>query len=361
MKVTIITCFSYAGNSKYHFNPDYLRSDLRRILAFSQNRTGVRLQDTYVLTDIQPSLSVIEEYLSEFHEETYAVLIEKGYPSRRVARAFDNARKHRCKPLIWLQAVCKELDPSTSHLSKSIERSLLSIIRTQNVIEFAYLFTNFFMVFGANQFEGTLSRILTERYSKLLFYYTGHGIRSINGISLLIPRGSEVDFLSNVKLQEVFRAVALRDRLSAFIILDCCHAQSLLPLPEYKTLSRSESDRNQSEIDFINEIVTVSSTRDHQTCGFLSEKGATGSIFSYFLMKHLNSIAQEVERGHEDLRLSRLRNGVEKRVTEYRNRMGKPPQNAALGLNDSRIRCLPRWLFEESYKRSEQRVINHSG
>lgn len=367
--LTIITCFSYIGNRKYVFNPQYLRSDLRKIILFSHNRIGCSLENIYVLSDLTPNPELQDEILKDFKEEVEEYFNEIGFRS-----SIPDIRE---KPLVWLSKICeytsRALNRNKSDLYKEITNAILPIIRSSNVVEFVSLFTNFIPICGKVHFNKVLHDLFSIPMSHLFFYYTGHGIRywtdSTNheiqdgnsknyDICLVIPsQKGLVEFYSKRDLQRQFTTIFLN--VPSFIVFDCCHAESLLECPFRITFPHSGIGKFvQTSIPANAEIIFLASTRNHQTCGFYTKNGECGSVFTYFLIRFLENIASEIqtsnlfENSQRYRDISRLHSGVEEKVQEYRSTNGKPPQNILMGLSHATITELPLWLFNNLKKGS---------
>ena len=347
-KIAVITCFSYLGNKKYVFNPDYLRSDLRRIISFSHNRAGCPLDRIFILTDLVPSEALRQEILHDFQTEVLSYLRESGFSRSVLLRAELRAENYKERPLLWLKELCE----GRVGLYSTIIKEILPVIRNSSVVEFASLFTNFFLISGSPHYEETLGKIFSLPVSHLFFYYTGHGVRvwteqKKHEICLVVPRQiGEVDFYSKQKLQRIFERIL--SRVTAFIVFDCCHAERLLDLP-YKIAFSEETERGElvPRRPIRGEVLYLSSTRNDQTCGFYTSKKEYGSLYTYYLIKFLESICSELSRrGSSVLEISRLEGGVEDKIKKYRESARKPPQNMLIGLSHKQIQKLPLWLFE---------------
>ena len=335
-KVAVITCFSYLGNKKYVFNPEYLRSDLRRIVSFSHNKVGCPLDRIYVLTDIRPSDRIRKEILDDFQT---AVKAELQIP-REVLRS---SQKHEGRPLDWLRSLTQKIEPRRPHhLYGRLLRQILPVIRSSSVVEFASLFTNLIIISGENEYRTALESIFRLPMTHLFFYYTGHGIRAWPGVCLLIPRSGQVDLQSRKVLQTLFQRIL--GNLDALIVFDCCHAEGLIDLP-YKTTFTSYPTRPGTGQEVKGEVIYLSSTLSDQTCGFYTSGNEHGSLYTYYLIKFLESITNR-----QPVQLSQLKSQVEDPIRQYRKRQMKPPQNMLIGLSNEQIEHLPSWLFERSVR-----------
>jgi hypothetical protein len=346
-KVAVITCFSYLGTKKYVFNPEYLRSDLRRIIAFSHNKAGCPLDRIYVLTDLQPSEQIRREILDDFQAEVKIYLEELRIPRAILSEALKFSQSHENRPLEWLRRLSRRIEPKRpEHLYRRLLRQILPVIRSGSVVEFASLFTNLTIISGEAEYRRAIDSIFRLPMTHLLFYYTGHGIRiqSANyrqGVYLIIPRSGQIDLQPRETIQALFQQIL--GRVSSFIVFDCCHAETLIDLPHKLTftpLARRSLPQSGVDQDRKNEVIYLSSTLHNQTCGFYTSGKEYGSLYTYYLIKFLKST-----RGAN---LSQLRHEVEERIRQYRERQMKPPQNMLIGLSHREIRQLPRWLFERS-------------
>jgi hypothetical protein len=385
-KITIITCFSYIGNKKYFFNPQYLRSDLRRIISFSHNRIGCSLENTYVITDLHPSKELQDEILNDFCTEVIDYFRELqllyghyDLPSTDYLRNIH--------PLKWLYDLCKQLVPDgkVDDLYDIITNTILPIVRSSNVVEFVSLFTNFTLITGRTHFDETLAYLFSQPMTNLFFYYTGHGVRLCSDsaytsacatvrsssnkrtyqICLVIPGlCSSAEFYSCHDLQKRFTPII--GKISSFIVFDCCHAETILEFPYKVTFSNKSDDLYIS--NYVNEnkqldSIYLSSTRNKQTCGFyvsdINHYG--GSLFTYYLIHFLDNIGSKIlsknynTQRRDLLELSRLRE-VEEKVQKYRKLAEKKPQNISIGLSHDSITHFPIWLFNNSSNHQFQLV-----
>lgn len=338
-KVAIITCFSYVGNKKYVFNPEYLRSDLRRIVSFSHQKIGCHFDHIHVLTDLQPSERIRQEILNDFQA---LVQVELQALRPLLTKALQSSRKYEQRPLDWLRSMTRVVEPRRpDELYRRLLRRILPVLRSTSVVEFASLFTNLVPISGEAEYRRAITSILKQPMTHLFFYYTGHGVRGWTSdgrpsVCLIVPKSGEVDFQSREVVQSLFRQI-LR-RVAALIVFDCCHAESMIDLP-YKTSFVGRPIQQGSRQPFQNDVLYLSSTLHDQTCGFYTLGREYGSLYTYYLIRFLESLSRPVE-------LSQLRSEVEDKVGRYRQRHMKPPQNMLIGLSDRRIDRLPTWLFE---------------
>jgi len=344
-KITVITCFSYTGNKKYVFNPSHLKSDLRRIISFSHNRMGCDLQRIYVLTDIVPSPEICTEILEDYHQVAERVLMKTmGMSKANIKTIFRQVQNYAARPLRWLKEVWKRLPGKINH--EQLLKEIIPVLRNSSVVEFASLFTKFAIINNAHHYQTALNTIFSHPISHLFFYYTGHGIKiypnwdtTTHEVCLVIPNKKRhdemVDYCSQQDLQVCFEPILKNSH--AFIVFDCCYGQNLIKLPVtgYKN---------------IQEIIYLSSTQSDQTCGFYISQKENGSVYTYYLLKFLNDIADRIAKTEQKLNLSHLYDEVEEKVNRYRLKSGKPPQNMFVSLSNEHIRELPDWLFSRIYK-----------
>jgi hypothetical protein len=331
-KITIITCFSYEGNKKYMFNPQYLRSDLRRIISFSHNRIGCLLEDIYVISDIIPVKSIQDDIVNDFYNEVIKYLNELGVHVSYVS--------NKSNPLKWLNYICDQLQ--IDGLYEKIINTILPVIRTSNVIEFVSLFTKFINIHNKSHFDKILERVFVKNdTSHLFFYYTGHGVKVLTEklrqyeICLLIPgKDNKVEYYSQVDLQNKFKLIL--NNVNSFIVFDCCHGEKILKFPFKFNFSGNSGSEKLLE-DSKNTHIYISSTSNNQTCGFYSQKG---SLFTYYLINLLNSIEDKCHL--QDLKT------VEDKIQRYRKIVGKFPQNISISTSHQHITHLPSWLFENT-------------
>lgn len=342
----IITCFCYNGNRRYMFNPDYLRSDLRRIISFILNKIGCLLNNITILTDLSPQGQIVDEIRIDFQDEVEDYLRDMGYrkPIIRTGRGGIHL-------LEWLHKICREaskyLDKSERHLFRDITQTILPIIRSSNAIEFASLFTNFVVVNGKYHYEKNILDIFGSMKSgdNLFFYYTGHGVRfidsrSVRDICLVIPfHGGTSEFYSKSRLQQLFNKIP--EKTSSFVVFDCCHSEKLLELPyqiNFSSFGYIIVHKNKSFVSFNSDIIYLASTQNDQTCGFYINKEECGSVFTYYLLDCLENFTPE--------NFSVLYDYVENKVQEYRSSSGKPAQNMGIFVSRRDIRTIPPWLFD---------------
>lgn len=368
-KVTIVTCFSYMGNRKYVFNPQYLRSDLRRIISFSHNRIGCSLENTYVITDLHPSKELQNEILKDFCSEVISYFRELGFLyDSYLMPPTDHLRN--IGPFKWLYFLCNQVIPDSNSrkindLYDDTINTILPVVRSSNVVEFVSLFANFILITGKIHFDQTLENLFSQSMTNLFFYYTGHGIRLRSDIihnyskqqacefCLVIP-GSHysAEFYSRRDLQKRFAAII--GKIPSFIVFDCCHSESILEFPYKITFSNEKANLYISNYNYNYkqlDSIYLSSTRNNQTCGFYVSDSDNygGSLFTYYLIYFLDNIAAQFSskicrRKTNLLDLSRLRE-VEGKVQKYRKLAEKKPQNVSIGLSQDSITQFPIWLF----------------
>ena len=324
---TIISCFSYTGNKKYIFNVKYLRSDLRRILSFSHNQIGCSLSNIYVMSDIQPSEIIQNQILNDFCSEVIKYLKELGlFFGVYKGISINHLKKIKMTPTQWLLNLCNKLISSkkATNLYREIMRTILPVIRTSNVIEFASLFTNLILINGKSHYDDVLNTIFNKPTSNLFFYYTGHGIKiwkhansSSHEICLIIPGSNQiVDYYTQKELQNRFELIL--KTVPSFIVFDCCHGQNLLNFPNSSLKS-----------------IYLSSTSNNQTCGFYIPE--SGSLFTYYMMQFLN---KSNIKSLSELQV------VETQIQKYRTSTKKKPQNMSIILSDDTMTDFPSWLFQ---------------
>ncbi len=346
--ITVITCFTYPNNEKFVFNPDYLRSDLRRILAFSHNQIGSSLKDIYVLTDIVPDEKICNEIIRDFQEE-----VTKSLKSRKVCldtQLLNRSQIYRKRPLEWLEYLLKIL--AISHVFEPLIQEILPIIRRESSVEFASLFTNFALIFGKQEYEECLAEIFQRSMKHLFFYYSGHGVRLIDlhehELSLAIPTQTmHPQYYSRKALQKCFQKYL--HSIDTIVVFDCCYGEKFLEQPyQIGFLSNDCFRRNTSHIQ-AESMIYLSGTRSYQTCGFYKDPKEFSSLYTYYFLKYLNKISTEIRLGKDSRELCRLHVEVENRVQEYRRHTGKEPQNMLIGLSNSNINRLPKWLFKNAF------------
>lgn len=345
-KITVITCFCYRGNRKYLFNPQYLRSDLCRIILYSHNRIGCSLEDIYVITDISPIKETRTRILNDFQTEVLKYLCELGYRSTSLPKCSQ-------PPLQWLKQICNQLSPNSTDLYQKITYAILPLIRSSNIVEFANLFANLIQISGQEHYDHILSVLLGKPMSHLFFYYTGHGIRlHPSDICLVIPGpNAKAEFYSKCKLQDRFQPIL--QTISAFIVFDCCHGELLFELPHQLDFYQPRTSPCPEHSFSTATVIYLCSTTSKQTCGFYKSNKEQGSLFTYYLIQLLESL--NTQRSKDLTRLYE----VEEKVTKYREVNGKPAQNMIIKLS-KQITDLPFWLFSIKSCRSLELMEDNS-
>jgi len=357
--ITVLTCFSYSENKQYVFHPDYLRSDLRRLCDYCLNYVNCKYQNIYVLTDLVPNVGIQDEIRFGFQTQVENYLRRKGY----LIPVIKNTSKY---PLVWLKRCCQEIVKSKISWDKlydKILRRILPIIQSSNSVEFASLFMKFYLINSKNIYDTILKQAFekVQKNSKLIFYYTGHGIRhyhSIDGrvvqkdICLVIPTsGPNVEFYSRSELFQKFTQIM--SRACSFLVFDCCYADSLMNLPFQKGFDPSGqiyTEIHGSQIQSYDTICLTSTSND-QTCGFYAGPEECGSVFTYYLIQCLQKIAHRARSTN----FSQLYSEVEQKVSAYRILNNKTSQNMLIQLNKENIWELPSWLFRKSPKSGRKR------
>jgi hypothetical protein len=313
--ISIISCFSYSDNRKYKFSPEHLRSDLRRIISFSHNQTGCTLGNTYIITDIQPREKIQKELLENFVIQVNEYLnISSKYSG--------------LKPLEWLYNICIQI---SDDLYVRITNMILPIIGTSNIIEFCSLFANLIVITDKSHYEKVLDRIFNKPMTNLFFYYTGHCIKMLSEIYILVPKNQKVEYYNRKDLQD--KIFSVLNNVNSFIILDCCNG-NILEFPYKLIFNKDTDDLYLCNNNYIkNTHIYLSSTRNNQTCGFHKYGG---SLFTYYLMEFLKS---------QNRKIAYLRE-VDEKIQEYRKFNEKNPQNMFIGLSKDNITHLPSWLFK---------------
>jgi hypothetical protein len=318
--ITIISCFSYTGSKKYAFSQKHIRSDVRKILSFSHNQIGCSLDNIYVMTDIKPLKTIQNEILNDFCSEVTEYLTELGlFFGSYHEISIDYLKKIKMSPTQWLSNLCSQLisGKKADNLYKEIMRTILPVIRTCNIIEFASLFANLIIINGKSHFDRILNTIFNKKISNVFFYYTGHGIK-LDEICLIIPRNNATaEFYTQKELQARFDHIL--NNMPSFIVFDCCHGHNLLKLPKDKHI----------------ESIYLSSTSHNQTCGFYIPK--SGSLFTYYLMQFLNKCCKTSLSGLQQ---------IESQIQEYRKSHKKKPQNISMILSNDNMTHFPSWLFQ---------------
>ena len=324
--LSVITCFSYKYDSKYRFNPEYVKSDIRRIISYVINILNCEFDNIIVISDITPNEQILLEIQEKFHKDICVFFKNIGY-------------HHFIPPIIeneyaiwWLEKLCKKASKHINinyHilLQKILSSILIPIYDNSNVIEFIYIFTQLIDIASIKSYNDTLSDLFKSD-DQIFFYYTGHGIRfieygsnEIKDICIIIPYNkNKIEYYSEDTLYDIFNI----DN-DFFIIFDCCHAENLISLPfKWK---KNNNNTNCSKM-------YISSTQDDQTCGFYSQK--QGSLFTYYLIKHFHT---------GNTNISEMYNYVESHVNKHRNNIHKSKQNISISTNNIN-NTLPIWIVD---------------
>lgn len=307
-KTVIITCFAYPKNSKYSFNPEYVRSDLRRVLTFAINHVKCRINKVVILTDISPNPKITFEIIREYQKGALKYLQSIGWKGSR-----DHFRYFSDRPSEWLRTIChyasQDLGISSSDLQLQVSRRIVPILNPETIIEFVSLFTSFRLIANLEDYLDQLKKFLLRVPDQLFFYYTGHGVRFFNskgeneGLALVIQRSSQAEYLKVELIEALFQK--LPESIRGLVVFDCCHASGVFKKPY---ISKG--------------LVFLASCREDQTCGFYDseeKKGRKyGSLFTYFLISALN-------KGQTNLQ--EIIPQIEARILEYRKKKHKPAQN----------------------------------
>ena len=359
----VIVCFTYVKNARYALNPRYVKADLRRVLTYSFNHLKNSLERTSIITDILPEKYKIDEVNLSFQHEVISFLADSGLIN---AGASPNTNLF---PLKWLYQFCQEHKLDYKEIYARVKTEITPVIRTSNVIEFAYLFTKFTLISGKHEFTDLLQRKLSEipLKTKLLFYFTGHAIKrtrtkeankvcsDVETVYMLIPNKNHgSSFIADSVIRDILRS--LKTTVQVFFILDCCYSQQFIDTV-YKTTFSNHGNQvlfenvgaSMDKIildEDIDNIFYIGSTLGDQTCGFYSVSPEEGSVFTFFLLKYMNEI---VLRKSENS-VSQLYQSVEKPILKYRKSKEEPKQNIILCKNNnfaatSLAAALPGWLF----------------
>ena len=341
-KIAVITCFSYPGNSKYGFEPEYVRSDIRRVIVFAMNKVRCNPRRIIVLTDLIPDPKITRDIFRAYQDEVLDYLSKMGYRSTRNNGSYNS-------PYDWLDQIGKEasyrLKIPVDQLIDQIQKHVIPIIRTDSILEFASLFTIFRVVSGSRDYFSQIKQALNPIRSgdQFVFYFTGHGIRfikgrTVDGLALVVQDlQSQVEFLRVEMIQELFDKIPSNVR--GLVVFDCCHASGVLDL-EYQV---NNPESFTTTVYPRRGIIFLASCRSDQTCGFYEDRkaGKFGSLFTYFLINSLNKVGPSSSGGNGNVR--RIINGIERDILEYRKQKGKPPQNIEVKTNVPGMDHLPEW------------------
>jgi hypothetical protein len=335
---------------------------------------GCDFQQIYVLTDIEPVSQICQEILDDFQLEVEKILLNITQLTPAAIQKILIKAKHRIsRPIRWLKEITKHLPMKVDY--RTLLEQIIPVIRNSSIVEFASLFTKFAIIEDSSHYQTALRTVFSKHISNLFFYYTGHGIKiypnwdtSKHEACLVIPNstydGATVGFCTKQELQHCFEPIL--NKTNAFIVFDCCHGERMIDLPFNYTLENLPLHQQKTTQP---EIIYLSSTQNDQTCGFYTSKREYGSVYTYYLLKFLNRVADQLSSldDHSSFcQLEQLYHQVEEKVNKYRMNSGKPPQNMYVSLSHSQINELPIWLFSQLYSqmhrsRDQLNLIEISG
>lgn len=327
----IIVCFSYAKNNQHTLNPKHVRADVRKVLTYTLNNLKIPISNTKFITDILPETYKIEELNMNFQDK-----IIKYLGNHNVRRNLNSY------PLSWLENICREFN----YNMREILNNTLPIIRSPSVIEFMYLFAEFNLVNGKEQYVNTITNAFNklENDSKLFFYFTGHAYRTDNGtkISMVIPNRQSLS-ASYIESSIIMTLLdSIHESIDVCYILDCCYSEMFISTiyklkfgkngKLYNNISRTEN----LYLDKVKKFY-IGSTLRNQTCGFYNDETEEGSVFTHFLFKYLQEPKSEF--------IIDLYKTVEVPVEKYRIENGKGLQHMIIGIGSKEVLTFPKWML----------------
>ena len=331
----ILTCFKYTHAKDFkEFEEDYIRADLRRLLAYTNNALKCRLSDVYVITDLKPNETIRKQMFEEYRQDIKSYLNAIGYSKTIPLCSSD--------PFKWAWKICSiasnELGIDTTKVYIQANRQTNKYLTTDNVIEFASCFTNFIQIRGIKQYQNALQTIFNKisPHDYLFMYYSGHG-SSRNDNSLVVPTGlSKSELLSSSKLEYLLDTLP---NCNVNIVFDCCHGGNMIQLPFIIT-RKGQSTRPQLMNKFKGKnILFISSAIGDEGCGFYTNGRDIGSLFTHELL-------QEAKSNHP-MTFTNILGRVQKKINTYRTDEKKEKQTIAIQSN--KVEAFTKAIFPFTY------------
>ena len=232
----MISCFSYTGFKDYHFDPEHIQADLRRIYRHYYKKLRIPPDQIMVAHD----LKVCPKKLTQIQS-----LQKQGYTMTK----------------IW------------------------NLIKDQAVIEFIEVFSKVWSPIKQSITNQSYLNFIASGQGKLIkkwVYFSGHSIIVNQKIKYLVPSINQLKMLTISKLAETlvnycYPELEGHSNEEIFIlIIDCCYGGLIIDNLE-KILSRESRTGR---------YLMISSTQSDQSCGFFKDH-RKGSLFTYYFLKEL--------------------------------------------------------------------------
>lgn len=194
----------------------------------------------------------------------------------------------------------------------------LDTITSGNVVEYFKEIGNYIHIKGRQEFVGSLSQWLNSfTKCKLFMYFTGHAIP--NGF--LIPKKDDYSPLPDLVFTNLISN--LDSSVELFIVLDCCYAETIIPLKVVHTINGDKYNSMNSSIKC--KIIILGSSLSNEKSGF--HQGNKCSLFTLHCFNFLSNL-------NNTLFYHFLNIGW--RINRYRVRYRKPRQNVFISTNSER-------------------------
>ena len=318
-----LTVFTYKNNDKQNsLNTRYIKNDLVLLLHYSLYIIKCERQKINVLTDIKPNKEVLEQLMREFSVKVIKYCNYIGY-NDTVKRVGIN------------------LGIDYPILYKKILDILIPKITHENVIEFAYCFTNLYIIYGRESYKQAYEKVFKEckNGDKLLFYYTGHG-ELHKEFNLLIPKEPKQEYITNKEFEKDIEK-NLPTNIECVFIFDCCYSQNVLDMKYvYRDETILKNKEYNNSISKNKEILFISSTDKDQECGFYYDSihKIHGSLFTYFFINKSN------------FTFKNLTKDIQHEIDLYRISKDNKMQEICISSNSMKMLqrgSLPKWMFKK--------------
>ena len=320
--ISMLTCFAYHGtNDRYDTFPDeFIRSDLRRLVALCNNKLGCKINNLYILTDISPYLRVQNQIINEYKTIVDQYCIGKGIIDYPKYIGDKNCFE-------WILDVCNYISPKRGlnviECYKEINKKFRVCLKTSNIIEFCNCFTNITFINNKYQYMKKCKYIFlkTEGRENFYFYFTGHGT-SRNGLSLVIPTGKKPCHLLNGNEIDELIEKYISDNVKCTWILDCCNSGEIISF-KYRLPRKVKTNIYRDYKEFKNKkMLSISSCVGDESCCFY-EQYPQGSLFSkYFLDECENEFP---------LSFDSILTNVQININNYRKKINKNLHGKKMG------------------------------
>lgn len=284
--IAILTGFTYTNAKDFRpFLHEDIKSDLRRLLLFCNDKIICAMENIYILTDIVPDAKIQANIINNYVQHVKKYFLKKG---------INNIPNYdmKYKPIDWCYEVAKKyssvLKIDTKILCREINNTINDDLQTSNIIEFLSCFTSFYYINNKYIYIKYLTKIFSRGKDgyNFFYYFTGHG-SYINGISFVIPTGKpSSDFFYGYEVDNILDKYIPPNTKSIFI-LDCCHSSEIISL-QYRVPGGIKSKiERESKKYFGKDIMVISSTIGDEKCGFYNQY-PHGSVFTHFFLESCN-------------------------------------------------------------------------